>query len=81
MPRFVKRPVEIEARQWKGETPEEFLEWIGSGVRVTGESLLISTLEGIMEARPNDWVIRGVQGEFYPCKPEIFNQTYEYVRD
>jgi len=41
--------------------------------------LLIPTLEGSMVARENDWVIRGVQGELYPCKPDIFDQTYEPV--
>ena len=42
--------------------------------------LLIPTLEGLMVARENDWVIRGVKGEFYPCKPDIFEQTYEVAR-
>lgn len=41
--------------------------------------MLIATLEGIMTAKPGDWVIRGVQGEFYPCKPDIFEATYEPV--
>lgn len=39
--------------------------------------LLIATLEGVMQAKPGDWIIRGVQGEFYPCKPDIFEATYE----
>jgi hypothetical protein len=43
--------------------------------------LLIATLEGIMKAKPGDWIIQGVQGEFYPCKPDIFEQTYEPVGD
>ena len=38
---------------------------------------LIATLEGVMQAKPGDWIIRGVQGEFYPCKPDIFAATYE----
>jgi hypothetical protein len=42
--------------------------------------LMIATLEGIMQAKPGDWIIRGVQGEFYPCKPDIFEATYEEVR-
>ena len=41
--------------------------------------LLIPTLEGLMIGRENDWIIRGVQGEFYPCKPDIFEATYEPV--
>ena len=39
--------------------------------------MLIATLEGVMQAKPGDWIIRGVQGEFYPCKPDIFEQSYE----
>lgn len=45
-----------------------------------GESLFIHTLEGELEARPGDWIIRGIQGELYPCKPDIFALTYELVR-
>lgn len=41
----------------------------------------IETLEGTMQARPGDYIIRGVQGEFYPCKPDIFAATYEEVSD
>ena len=51
------------------------------GFRVVGEhrpfGLAINTLEGTMTADPGDWIIRGVQGEFYPCKPDIFEATYE----
>ena len=43
--------------------------------------LLIPTLEGLMVASENDWIIKGVKGEFYPCKPDIFEQTYELVED
>jgi hypothetical protein len=43
--------------------------------------MLIATLEGVMQAKPGDWIIRGVQGEFYPCKPDIFEATYEPVED
>lgn len=41
--------------------------------------MLIATLEGVMQAKPGDWIIRGVQGEFYPCKPDIFDATYDPV--
>lgn len=47
----------------------------------TPHSLVIHTLEGAMTASPGDWIIRGVQGEFYPCKPDIFAATYEPVAD
>jgi len=43
--------------------------------------LLIPTLEGVMVARQNDWIIKGVKGEFYPCKPDIFEATYEPVEE
>lgn len=45
------------------------------------ETLLIHTIEGVMEAKPGDWIIRGVKGECYPCKPDIFAMTYEAVND
>ena len=51
----------------------------GSGVSIDASTgfLVIATLEGEMIAKPGDWIIRGVAGEFYPCKPEIFAETYE----
>lgn len=53
----------------------------GSGVSIDPATgfMLIATLEGVMQAKPGDWIIRGVQGEFYPCKSDIFEQTYEPV--
>lgn len=85
MSRFRKKPVEIEARLYDG-TPDGWAHialWLReSNVRVGGNSdgrLFIPTLEGDMTASPGDWIIRGVQGEFYPCKPEIFKATYEPV--
>jgi len=82
--RFRKKPVVIEAMQFStehrfgGPALHEFLEgcvWIPS---VNGR-IIISTLEGDMSVAPGDWVIKGVAGEFYPCKPEIFAATYEPV--
>ena len=54
-----------------------------SGVSIdpANGDLLIATLEGIMRAKPGDWIIRGITGEFYPCKPDIFEQTYEPAED
>lgn len=53
----------------------------GSGVSIDPATglLLIATLEGVMQAKPGDWIIRGIEGEFYPCKPDIFEKTYERV--
>jgi hypothetical protein len=82
--RFRKQPVEIEAVQWGGGEvgANAIVEWITTLGRddeavLTPDGIAIRTLEGEMVARPGDWVIRGVQGEFYPCKPDIFRATYE----
>lgn len=85
--RFRKKPVEIEAVQWTG-TPDSFREisnWANTPTKIniihyTNHAQLgIDTLEGMMMANVNDWIIRGVAGEFYPCKPDIFEQTYEPI--
>lgn len=54
-----------------------------SGVSIDARTgfMVIATLEGEMQAKPGDYIIRGVQGEFYPCKPDIFEQTYEPVEE
>lgn len=83
MNRYRKKPVEIEAIRVPDEggefTPDE-VHWLPDGVERTPDgSVFIHTLEGIMEARPGDWIIRGVKGEFYPCKPDIFAATYDAV--
>ena len=78
MPKFRKKPVEIEAVQWTGTNAPEVLDFIGTTGRMSADgSLFIDTLEGTMRAYSGDWIIRGVKGEFYPCKPEIFTATYE----
>lgn len=51
------------------------------GCVVAGPHVAISTLEGVMAALPGDYIIKGVQGEFYPCKPDIFDATYDLVED
>lgn len=78
--KFRKRPVVVEAIKYEaGQQRGEFAGDVISGrVRYTEEgTMLISTLEGVMEASPGDWIIRGVKGELYPCKPDIFALTYE----
>lgn len=87
---YRKKPVEIEARQLPD--PEKAQDaagrfgdiaiWCGGEVdicAVDGPCILINTLEGQMKAVIGDWVIKGVKGEFYPCKPDIFEETYEKV--
>ena len=80
--KFRKKPVVIDAVQFHaGEQDGELASDVIAGrVRYTEEgTMLIETLEGVMEAKPGDWIIRGVKGELYPCKPDIFAATYEPV--
>lgn len=92
MGKFRKKPVEIEAIQFTGEVDQrENLErWIhGAGCQTSnwffdGElygSFLIRSRQGLMQAQRGDWIINGVEGEFYPRKPDIFEQNYEMVSD
>lgn len=83
---FRKKPVVIEAMMFDGSSTSagQIQHWMDTGeVAISQVSTCdirnfeIKTLEGVMTANPGDWVIKGVQGEFYPCKPEIFAATYE----
>ncbi len=79
MPQFRKKPVVIEAMQYDGNAAEIMIWARKSDVVINGGfgKLEIPTLEGVVIASHKDWVIRGVAGEFYPCKPDIFAATYE----
>ena len=84
MPKFRKLPVEIEAIQWTGFNIKEIDELAKGSVRRIRfadnmKHLQIETLEGTMTAIEGTWIIKGVKGEIYPCKPDIFEQTYELV--
>ena len=71
----------IEAIQWTGD-PEGIRDFMAASRYEFGNNILvIHTLEGDHRANPGDWIIKGVQGEFYPCKPDIFEETYEAVDD
>lgn len=82
---YRKKPVEVEAVRLLGDATGDnglaVAEWCGGEVRGTYQEpvVLINTLEGVMRADPGDWIIRGVKGEFYPCKPDVFETTYESV--
>ena len=79
--KFRKKPVIIEAVQWLGDNFQE-LDDFGSDRDIVPNpdgTLTIATLEGNHIAQKKDWIIRGVKGEVYPCKPDIFEQTYEEV--
>lgn len=81
--RYRKRPVEIEAVQLTRENFYEVAEWVEAkecwALESPNPALHIKTLEGTMLARLGDFVIKGIQGEFYPCASDIFEQTYERV--
>jgi hypothetical protein len=78
--RFRKKPVEVEAMQFVEYSGEKIATWCGGMFAdhfTDGPCVSIRTLEGVMRAVPGDWIIKGVKGEFYPCKPDIFDATYE----
>lgn len=81
--KFIKKPVEIQAVQWTGTNNDEIHDFIGYFPKIIcgsfGPYMIIKTLEGDHYAFINDWIIRGIKGEFYPCKPDIFEKTYEEV--
>lgn len=88
MPLFRKKPITIEARQFTKETQAQVAAWCDAcgGYVVLGGGatdspwMEVSTAEGRMRATYGDWIIRGVKGELYPCKPDIFEVTYEPVQ-
>lgn len=79
--KYRKKPVEVEAIQYTGKNLPEIINFVGRNLRVRGNLVVIFTLEGEMIVSELDYVIKGVNGEFYPCKPDIFEKTYEGVID
>lgn len=80
MAQFRKKPVVIEARQFVEVADGSVLcSWCGGTNDKHPVEIQIATLEGTMTAEIGDWIIQGVKGEFYPCKPEIFAATYDAV--
>lgn len=83
MAKYRKKPVEIDAWQWDGKaTATDRPEWMRGPEILADHSeqiLRIATLEGVMTAKAGDWIIRGVKGEMYPCRDDIFRMTYEVV--
>ncbi len=89
MPYYRKKPVVIEARQFTTNNEvgspqmDRIVDWVnygrlaGCGARHNGTDIFVSTLEGEMRAECGDWIIKGVKCEFYPCKPDIFDATYD----
>ena len=89
--KFRKKPVVVDAIQYlpNEQSVNAIMELASSGTRTVENfvspeghyNMYIETLEGKMQARIGDWIIRGVSGELYPCKPDIFLKTYEVVND
>ena len=81
--KYKKKPVVIEALKWDGKNIDEVKKFCSMvrAVSKSGKLLYIDTLEGIITAREGDFIIKGVNGEFYPCKPDIFLKTYDEVRE
>lgn len=79
--KYRKKPVVVEAVKWTGENMAEicFFTGICGGELIKDNELYIKTLEGVHHASIGDYIIKGVNGEFYPCKPDIFEKTYEMV--
>lgn len=77
---YRKMPVEIQAMRFADVNDGSIVaNWCGGSNEGNPEVIVIKTLEGDMRADLGDWIIRGVKGEFYPCKPDIFEATYEVV--
>lgn len=94
MNRYVKKPIVIEAVKWKGFNNDEIKDFAGDSVKIEvireGDAdngippsvdCSIETLEGVMKANVGDYIIKGVNGEFYPCKQDIFEKTYDKADD
>lgn len=94
MNRYVKKPIAIEAVKWKGFNNDDIKDFAGDSVKIEvireGDAdngippsvdCSIETLEGVMKANVGDYIIKGVNGEFYPCKPDIFEKTYDKADD
>ena len=83
MAKYVKKPIPITAIQWTGENHIELAEFTNGKClfRVGSPSIKIPTLEGDMGANVGDYIVRGVEGEFYPCRQDIFEKTYEKISE
>lgn len=86
--KFRKKPVVVDVVRFLPDheaTQQDRLDLLeltkGHGIQIYADCILIPTLEGTMKALPGDWIIKGVKGELYPCKPDIFDATYERVID
>lgn len=82
MPKYTKKPVTIEAHCFERiQQGSKLAEWCNGSNEAKPDEIQIPTLEGTMTAKLGDFIIKGVKGEFYPCKPDVFRATYELAGD
>ena len=92
--KYCRKPIVVEAIQWTGNNTDEVLEFGRGKIKhrqykyspngkdiLYGEELYVETLEGELRANKGDYIIKGVRGEFYPCKPDIFEKIYEELEE
>ena len=77
--KYIKKPIAIDAIKWTGHNVDEIINFMKENNPVFdgNNNIIIRTLEGEMKASPGSWVIRGPKGEYYPCRGDIFEETYE----
>lgn len=80
---YVKKPIPIEAIQWNGNNFQEIQDFMREHhvIKTAYNELIIPTLEGEMKAPVESWIIRGPMGEYYPCRRDVFEETYEPVKE
>lgn len=83
--KYRKKPIVVEAIQYQWPdsdrgammvAQDDVADFMSQNIVITSDCIEIETLEGVMTAQRGDWIIKGVKGEFYPCKPDIFEATY-----
>lgn len=81
--KYVKKPIPVEAIQWTGHNFDKIHDFVTNNpIVITGKNeIILSTLEGDMRAPEGSWIIRGPMGEYYPCRGDVFEETYEPVCD
>ena len=77
---YKKKPVTVAAVKWNGFNLQEIREFTNNEAMIKNDVLIIPTLEGTMAAEIGSYIIRGIKGEYYPCRGDIFEDTYEEVR-
>ena len=79
--KFIKKPIPVEAIQWTGGNANEIISFMKNDSPIFDfwNNVIITTLEGEMKAPIGSWIIRGPKGEYYPCRRDIFEETYERI--